>query len=359
MTILKTAVIGGGINGVMTAWALARRGAAVTLYDRGELMGATSSASTKLLHGGLRYLETGALGLVRESLRERAWWIQRAPHLAHPLRILIPIYRHARRGRWKFRLGLALYDRLAGEGRLGLTSWLSADAARDCLPTLKTPGLLGAYAFYDGQMDDRALGLWAAAQAHDAGVDLQTRVAVDRVSVDGMVELHGGVRTRFDRIINVAGPWAHQLLAASEVTSSYELDLIRGSHLLVDRQIQHGALLEFPQSARIGFVLPYGNRTLIGTTEVRQTLQEDIACSEEERRTLTDLFNTYFDPPLSRTDNITAFAGVRPLIKSHADPTRATREYALERTGALVCVFGGKWTTSRILGEKAAELALR
>jgi len=168
---MTVGVVGGGINGVMSAWALARRGCQVTLFERGELMGETSSSSTKLLHGGIRYLETGQFALVREALRERRWWLDRAPHLAHPLRMLIPVYTRSRRGRWKVRCGLALYDLLAGVARLGPTSWLDPGEVRTKLPSLNPRGLRGAYAFFDAQMDDRALGLWAAQQAAQAGVE--------------------------------------------------------------------------------------------------------------------------------------------------------------------------------------------
>src|SRR5689334_13778635 len=151
---MKCAVIGGGINGVMSAWALARRGHKVELYERGELMGATSSASTKLIHGGLRYLENGEFRLVREALRERTFWISSAPNLVHRLQLLVPMYKESRRPRWLIRCGLFLYDLLAGAANLGKHQWLHRSAVEKMCPELRSHDLLGAFAFFDAQMDD-------------------------------------------------------------------------------------------------------------------------------------------------------------------------------------------------------------
>ncbi len=342
----------------MSAWSLARHRCEVTLFERGEIMGATSSASTKLLHGGVRYLEQAHFGLVRESLRERKWWIEQAPQLAHPLEIMVPIYASSRRGRWVLRLGLALYDLLSGQHTLGKTRWIEATDVHRRLPGLKAAGLKGAYTFFDGQMDDRALGLWAADQARAAGVDLRPNRAIRMVTAQGALTAEDGETQSFDRIVNVAGPWAGDLLTDSGIASQYELDLVRGSHLLVNRQMAQGVLLEVPGSTRVFFVLPYRGQTLIGTTEVRQTLDVPIECSAEERDNLIDLHNTYFDPNITVGAVTKTFAGLRPLLRSHANPTHATREYALERRDRLITVFGGKWTTSRALGDKVADLAL-
>lgn len=356
---MRVAVIGGGINGVMSAWSLARHGCEVTLFERGALMSATSSASTKLLHGGLRYLETGQLGLVREALRERRWWIEQAPHLAHPLRILIPVFRHSRRGRWLLRLGLSLYDLLAGDARLGPTQWLPVAQVRQTLPELRTGGLLGAYAFHDGQMDDHALGLWAAERASAAGVRVRAGTCVARLHTDGCLRTAEGDDLRFDRIVNAAGPWAASLLAHSGIATDHQLDLVRGSHLLIERPLRHAVLLEAPRSERVCFALPYQGSTLLGTTEERQTLADPVVMSVAERAFLRDMYDRHFDPPLSPADGERAFSGLRPLLKSHRNPTRALRGYALERRGNVITVFGGKWTTARALGEKVAASTLR
>jgi glycerol-3-phosphate dehydrogenase len=353
---LRIAVVGAGINGVMSAWALAEAGHAVVLFERGEPMSETSRASTKLLHGGLRYLEHGSFALVREGLRERAWWLQAAPHLAHRIEIVLPLYRGAPRGRLAIKAGLIGYDLLAGAKRLGWHRWLAADELVRRLPSLRPDGLLGGYAFFDGQMDDHALGLWALEQARARGVELRSHARVTQVDVEGGLRC-GAEPEGFDFVVNAAGPWAGALLAASGIASQHRLDLVRGSHLLLNRTIEFGLLLQSPDDGRVGFVLPYQGRTLIGTTEVRQTLDEPIACSDAERDYLLRMLNAAFSPGIGPADVADRFAGVRPLVGGNAAPASAiSREYALERHGRLLTVFGGKWTTARALGRKVAAV---
>lgn len=350
---MRIAVAGGGINGVMSAWALARRGHGVDLYERGELMGATSSASTKLLHGGLRYLEHGEFGLVREALRERAWWIREAPRLARFVPLVVPVFKHSRRPRWMIEAGLTLYGWLAGGGEATGHRWLPPAEVLELARGLRADGLLGGYLFHDGQMDDRALGLWAAEQAARAGVALHPFTPVERVTPDGRV-FAGGRDMAYDRVVNASGPWARQLLDRSGIGSRYELDLVRGSHLVLPGEPGAGLLLEAPGERRIFFVLPWQGRTLLGTTEVRQGPDEPPACSEEERDYLLRAYNSCFFEPRSLRDVMASFSGIRPLIRSAADPSRASRESALERTGRLITIFGGKWTSAHALGERVA-----
>lgn len=352
-TSLRIAVIGGGINGVMSAWSLAQAGHAVELFERGRLMSQTSATSTKLLHGGLRYLENLEFRLVREGLRERAWWIQQAPHLAHPLEIILPVYTWSRRPAWMVRIGLGMYDWLAGERSLGRHRWHDRDALLRLQPDLNPEGLRGGFTFWDGQMDDRALGLWAAERAREAGVQVHEDAAVEHVSTDGGLWL-GGSRHAYDRVVNVAGPWACELLRASGVSCDHTLDLVRGSHLVIDRPCPAGVLGEIRDERRIAFALPWQGRTLVGTTEVRQGLEQAAACSDVERDYILAFHNRLMRTPAGVGDIISSFAGLRPLLRSAADPSRATREYAIESRDRLVTVLGGKWTTARALGEQVA-----
>jgi glycerol-3-phosphate dehydrogenase len=354
---LRIAVVGAGINGIMSAWALADAGHAVVLAERGQPMEQTSRASTKLLHGGLRYLEHGAFALVREGLRERAWWLRAAPHLTRQIEIILPVYRDSPRGRLALKAGLLAYDLLAGAARLGWHRWLGVNELLRRAPALRSDGLLGGYLFLDGQMDDHALGLWALEQARAKGVELRTQAAVTRVDVEGGLTC-GAQREAFDFVVNATGPWAAALLAASGIACQHRLDLVRGSHLVLDREIGCGFLLQSPDDGRVCFVLPYQRRTLVGTTEVRQSLDEPIACSDAERDYLLHMFNATFSPGIGPADFAETFAGVRPLVAGNAAQASAvSREYALERNGRLLTVFGGKWTTARALGQKVAEAA--
>jgi len=349
---IKVAVVGGGINGVMSAWALALKGCSVDLFERGQLMGATSSASTKLLHGGLRYLEQGHLKLVREALHERRWWMVRAPHLAKPLQINVPVYKGSRRPGWMIWCGLTLYDWLAGQASLGYSRWCSREEVLRSCSDLRSEGLLGAFTFFDGQMDDQALGLWAAEKATAAGVRMHTENLVEAISPDATVQVDGQQRC-YDKVVNAAGPWARQLLETSGIEAQHHLDLIRGSHLLLDSECENAFLLQAPSDGRICFVLPHQAKTLVGTTEVRQKLSEPICCSLEEASYLLELYHHYF--PSRNVDICGVFSGLRPLIRSHANPNKATREYAIEKSRDVVSVFGGKWTTARVLGLRVAE----
>jgi len=316
------------------------------------MMGATSSASTKLLHGGLRYLEHGQFKLVSEALRERQWWISKAPHLAKPLQITLPVYKRSQRPGWMVWCGLKLYEWLAGDASLGPWRSRTREETLQACPSLRSDGLRGSFTFYDGQMDDSALGLWAVEQASAAGVQMHTDTMVEGITPEATVRVNG-VRRSYDRVVNTTGPWARRLLDESGIATRYDLDLIRGSHLLLDRPCDGAFLLESPNDARACFVLPYQGKTLVGSTEVRQQLSEPIDCSPEEARYLQDVYSHYF--PLDRAATRSFFSGLRPLIRSHADPSKVTREYAIERAGSVVSVFGGKWTTARTLGLRVAE----
>ena len=353
----RVAVIGGGINGIMTAWALQYAGCTVEIFERGHLMSATSSASTKLLHGGLRYLENGEFRLVREALHERAWWIAQAPHVAHPLQLILPVYGWSRRSRFTLGVGLGLYGLLAGGQALGPSRWHSREALLRLQPDLCAEDLRGGFSFYDGQMDDHALGLWAAEQAITAGVHVHENSPIERITADGGVITASGRQT-FDQVVNVAGPWAVRLLALSDIPCRHTLDLVRGSHLILNRPCPTGMLAEVRDERLVAFILPWKGRTLVGTTEVRQDLEDEPTCSTAERDYLLAFHNRMLRTPVVASDISGTFAGIRPLLRSADDASRATREYAIEDHGQVISVFGGKWTTARALGQQVAKLVI-
>jgi len=325
----------------------------VNLYERDTIMSATSCASSKMLHGGLRYLENCEFRLVRESLRERDAWIRRAPHLATSLRLVMPIYRDSKRSSWMIGLGMFMYDHLAGRSLLPKAKRLSVKqlVCRD--PYLRATELRGGFEYSDAQMDDQALGIWVAEQAQLAGARIQEHTKVNSLTSKGQVITDDGKTYEHDRLINVAGPWAHHLLQQSGLYSPYELDLVRGSHLILEWPCKQAYLLEAPDDRRVFFVLPWQGKTLVGTTEVRQTLEDPIRCSQVEQTYLLNAWSHYF--PDIRPDVISTFAGLRPLIRSAQDPNKATREYAIYRERNLVSIFGGKWTTSLALAEKVSH----
>lgn len=351
---MRIAIVGGGINGLCVAWQLASDGHLVSLYEKGAIMRETSAASTKLLHGGLRYLEHGSFRLVKEALSERAWWLSNVPHIAHPIELFLPIY-HRRRSRALIKSGLLLYDLLAGRKNIASHSWCNLSQTRKENPQLNPANLHGGYRFYDGQMDDYALGLWVAEQARTAGAKILENTAVNKITINGEVQFETGKTLQFDRVINITGPWVGQLLNNSNIHSEYKLDLVRGSHLLLQGQLSRGYFLEHPVDQRMFFVLPYQGQILLGTTEIRQTIDELNHCSVQERNYLLDAYNAYFSEPIGAQNIISEFSGLRPLLRSAVDPGKASREYAIERNNVLINVWGGKWTTTRALARKVAE----
>jgi glycerol-3-phosphate dehydrogenase len=353
---MKIAIIGGGINGVMTAWELCKCKHEVTLFEKHTLMSQTSSSSSKLLHGGLRYLENFEFRLVKEALRERQWWIQKAPNLAKPLKIFIPVFKQSRRPAWLFKIGLFLYDFLAGSKNLGKhKSYSRMEMINNC-PDLKTNNLLSGFSYYDGQMDDYQLGLWAINQVKEyKNLTIYENTSIDQINIDGEI-VYQGYKEKFDKVINIAGPWADKLLKDNDIVSDYELDLVRGSHIIIDKKLNHGYFLEVPNERRIFFVLPYKNQTLVGTTEVRQSITDDIEPTQTEINYLINTYNYYFVSQITEQCIVDSFTGLRPLVKSAQDPNKATREYVIQVNKNLISIFGGKWTTARQLSKKVATL---
>lgn len=357
----QIAVIGGGVNGLCIAWELTKAGHAVVVFERDRVVAHTSRASSKLLHGGLRYLEHGEFRLVREALRERDAWLQRVPELAKPLRLTLPIYDRSQRGRHRVGLGLWLYDRLAASSGVPPHRWLGRTETTARHPELDARGLVGAFEFWDGQMDDCRLGLWIAGQARQAGAVIHEQAGVDSITVDGDLRRTNGESARFDMIVNAAGPWAWHLLFRSGIDTEYELDLVRGSHIVLNRSCAAAYLLEVSGERRIFFVLPWQQGTLVGTTEHRETQVAGVDprppdASRDEIDYLLNAYNRYFREPATHDQIRETFSGLRPLVKSSADPSRATREYVLERCDRLISVFGGKWTTACALARQVRRL---
>lgn len=354
----RVAVIGGGINGAGAAWELARRGYDVVLFDKGICGAQTSSSTTKMIHGGLRYLETLQFALVRESLRERAWLLEHAPNLVRPVEILLPIYRDSPRSRPLIKLGLTLYDRLAAGSGLPKPQALDAGELRRKAPLVEA-GLRGGFSYWDAQVDDFALvrAVVASAAREGAVIREQTKIVQIRPAGNGwMLHSATGEAERFDLVVSAAGPWMNELLAANDLRSSYVLSLVRGSHLVLHRRVSDcGLLLQSTDDRRVFFVLPWKDTTLVGTTEVVQTGDLDhVQASEEEIGYLIDRFNRYLRDPITRDDVRSTFSGVRPLVGRASNPSAIGRDFRVVRRGSLIHVFGGKMTTFMALSRKVA-----
>ena len=359
--VFDLAVIGGGINGAGIARDAAGRGAKVLLLEQGDLAQGTSSASTKLIHGGLRYLEHYAFGLVREGLAEREvlWGI--APHAIRPLRFVLP-YREGLRPRWLLRLGLWLYDDIGGRRALPATETI--DLARHPAGRPLRPGFRTAFAFSDCRVDDARLVVLNARDAADRGAEVRTRCEVTALRRDGEVWRieAGGAVFQARAVVNAAGPAVLELLARAGLASERRLRLVRGSHIVVPRLFEHDFAYFFQlPDGRIFFAIPYEDDfTLAGTTDVdHHGALDRVAASAEEIAYICAGLNDYFRKSVAPSDVVWSYAGVRPLVDDGSGkPETATRGYsfALDRGEGeppLLSVYGGKLTTYRTLAEAA------
>ncbi len=357
---MKVAIVGGGINGLCSAWLCAQAGMDVHLFEKNTLMSQTSRCSSKLLHGGLRYLEFLQFSLVKESLQERSFWLKAAPQLTGKVELVIPIYKHGTRKRWEYKLGLMLYDFLAGKSNIGKHRYLSKAEVIKTFPSINTQNLTGAYAYFDGQMDDYELGLWVSRQVKELGGKILEETEVKSISTNGQLILASGELLDFDCVVNVGGPWAKELVSQSNIDCDIKLKLVRGTHIVIPRLSDKALYLEEQKSGRLFFVLPYKGNTLVGTTEEPQDLKKNIEPSPDEVNYLLNALNSYFEKPVTHDDIIESFAGARPLIFEQSKMlNEVSREYKIKPNKKLINVFGGKWTTSRKLGESVLNEVLK
>jgi glycerol-3-phosphate dehydrogenase len=357
----RIAVVGGGINGSGVAWELVRRGYDVTLFEKGVCGAQTSAATTKMIHGGLRYLEQLQFTLVRESLRERAWLLKNAPGLVKPMEILLPIYEDSPRSRAAIKLGLTLYDRLAGNAKIAAHRSLPVQELLMRAP-LAAYRLRGGFSYWDAQVDDFALVRIVIASAIRDGATVRERTRIDSIRRDDgewVLRTEHGDEARFDLVVNAAGPWMNELLRANDIEAPYTLSLVRGTHIVLTNAISDtGLLLQSTTDRRVFFVLPWKGTTLVGTTEVVQHEPPDLVhATDEEVDYLIQRFNRYFRTPITRDHVQSAFAGVRPLVGRATNPSAIGRDFRVVREGNLINVFGGKMTTFMALARKVAMRA--
>jgi glycerol-3-phosphate dehydrogenase len=360
--LYDVAVVGGGINGAGIAFDAAGRGARVLLLEKGDLASGTSSASTKLIHGGLRYLEHYEFALVREALaeRERLWAM--APHAIQPLRLVLPV-EGGKRPWWLLRAGLFIYDHLGGRRRLPPTRSIRL-ADHPAGTALSHGGR--AFEYSDGWCDDSRLVVLNARGAEQRGATILTRHSLTMAERrDHFWELEaGGKRFHARALVNAAGPGVASVIEAAGQPAGPALRLVRGSHLVVRSLFSHpyGYFLQLPDG-RIMFALPFEEEfTLLGTTDADHQAGEPVRPAEAEIDYLLAAANHWFRRSLGRHDVIHMFSGVRPLVADREGrPEAASRGYRFllspkEEGVPLLTVLGGKLTAYRQLAEKAVDL---
>ena len=376
-------VIGAGINGAGIARDAAMRGLEVLLLDKGDIGGGTSSWSTRLIHGGLRYLEHGEFGLVRESLRERETLFRISPHLVRPLALLIPMYKRARRGRWMVRAGMFVYDVLSFDKTLPPHQMLSPAQALQRAPGLDPTGLVGAALYYDAQAEfAERLVLENALSAIEHGAKVITYARVDKFIVEGealrgvefMDQLKGKSQVaRAKLVVNAAGPWVDEVLGIDQLekdgaSSQRLIGGTKGSHIIVApfSGAPAGALyIEAETDHRPFFIIPWNRNYLIGTTDIRfegdldhvQIDDKEIDYLLRETNRLIPMAN------LARRQILYTYSGIRPLAFSDdKDEQSITRQHFIRPHASfknLFSIVGGKLTTYRSLAEQTVDLALK
>jgi glycerol-3-phosphate dehydrogenase len=361
-------VIGGGIIGLSTAWHAARSGLRVAVIDAGDFAGATSSASTKLVHGGLRYLAMGDVKLVYENHAERRALADKvAPHLVQPVPFLVPLYEGGPHGRVKIGAGMFVYSALSkfddGRGKL-----LSAKKAAAMVPALRTEGLRGCGLYYDHPMNDSRVALMVAHAASDAGA-----VLANHLEVVGLRDVGGrvagvDVRDKFSRaeygvgaraVVNATGPWVDRLRTMEDPSAEPSVRLSKGAHLVVTQDEPWEAALTIPlDGGRVSFAIPWEGQLLLGTTD--EPFEGDpraVACTDDDVAQILSEAGQAVDARQLRADAIRyQFAGLRVLPLGDGDTQHAKRETVItEGPRGLISVAGGKWTTFRRIGLDVLE----
>ncbi|WP_404370797.1 glycerol-3-phosphate dehydrogenase [Sphingomonas sp. MMS24-J45] len=353
-------IVGGGINGCAIAREAALLDLKVLLVERDDLAAHTSSASTKLIHGGLRYLEYYDFKLVAEALRERERLVKAAPHIIHPLQFVLP-HENAVRPWWMLRIGLYLYDFLGGKMSLPRSRGLRKTDTAFSAP-LK--GGSRGFVYSDAFVDDSRLTVLNALDAALNGADIVVGTALESARREGDVwraTLSDGRTAEARAMVNAAGPWVHQLLGRLGVNAASGVRLVKGSHIVVPKLFDgdHAYILQQPDR-RIVFAIPYqGAFTEIGTTDIPVDAPEDAQIDAGEIAYLCEAVNRHFIKQITPADVTSTWSGVRPLYDDGASEAKeVTRDYVLEldtNGPTLLSVFGGKITTARHLAEEALE----
>lgn len=365
-------VVGGGITGAGVARDAAMRGLRVALVEQNDFASGTSSRSSRLVHGGVRYLEHGQIGLVFESSRERRTLLRIAPHLVRPLSFLWPVYEGARVPRWKLGIGLTLYDALALFRNVARHQRLSAREAQRMEPKLRSLQLTGGARYWDAATDDARLTLSNILSAEAAGAVVANHAHVSELLRDGariigarVADERGGVHdVRARVVVNATGPWSDRVEALARPQTSAGVRGSKGVHVCVPRsRVGHASALTLiaPQDGRVMFVLPAGAFTIVGTTDTFDDVTpEDVRATPVDIEYLLTAANHYFpDAQLTEADVVSAWAGLRPLVvhgTSGTAPGSVSREHAIAETSpGLVRVTGGKLTTYRSMSSEVVD----
>jgi len=350
-------IIGGGINGAGLARDAAGRGLSVCLADKGEIGGATSSWSTKLIHGGLRYLENYEFKLVRESLKEREIIYKIAKPISKPIPFIIP-YVDKIRPAWLIKMGLFLYDNLGGKTIIPKSNTLDISKK---LPNILKKKYKTGFQYFDVQIDDKKLTKLNIKSAKKYKAKVLEYNKVKKAEIDGnewVIHLQKGEKIKSKILINASGPWINETLKKNiKINSKNKIRLVKGSHIITKKLYKKDIAFTFQNTdKRIIFVIPYKkNFSLIGTTEVEVKSPENKEISKKEIQYLIRSVNNYLEKEISTKDIVDSYSGIRPLIEDFNQASKVTRDYIFDlniiKKLPLLSIYGGKLTTYRKLAE--------
>lgn len=360
-------VIGAGINGCGIAHELSKRGQRVLVLDKGAIGAGTSSKSSRLIHGGLRYLETCRFGLVYEALHDRQELVETYPDLVSLRPFYLPVYASSPRPPWMLWTGVKLYDLLAGRRNPKRSSLVPKETFCEQFPAVKPDGLRAVLRYYDGKTNDRALTCRVAEDAQKLGAVFVAHTAAMSCSwrEDGIVLETGSGTYESRTLVNATGPWIDEVVAQLGMPARYQVRKVSGIHLFVDGLLTPEPMFLQASGKRIFFIIPEpeAQQTMIGTTErEEQAPADEVAIEEADVSYLLEEVNRYLadGAQIRRQDVREIILGIRALVASRADATDLSREYKLDlhrKNGAqLLHVFGGKLTTYRSLARKAAKI---
>ncbi len=382
-------VVGGGVTGGAIAWDAALRGLKTALVEKGDFGHGTSSATTKLIHGGLRYLAKYQFKIVRESLCERRRLLRNMPHIAFPLPFLLPVYRNSFTSRWLLKIGMLIYDLFSYDKNelpdpdkfLSNHKWLTREEALQREPHLNSNGLIGAFAYYDvlNRYPERA-NLEYILSADSRGAVCANYMEAMELVVDDTKKVNG-VRVRDlqhpdkrefvihgDMVINAGGPWGEKVTKQFKASSPYKIVLSKGIHFLTPRINNNHAIVFETREGRHFFIVPWLDYSLIGTTDHEFTGSlDDVHADKKEIQELMKLLSSYYPVKITGEKILHSYAGVRPLVsfKKNNSTYELSRKHEIvnhrktDGYQGCISVYGGKWTTSRALAQDAVDLVVK
>jgi len=344
----KIGIVGGGITGLISAYFLSQEGYKVDLYEKKTLLSETSSKTTKLIHGGIRYLENLQFHEVKNGINDRKWWLENFPDETKLQEIIILSKKKLSPEIFKFFFGIKIYETFAGRSNIKTGRLYKHD---DLLSLDIKNNIAAGISFYDGLMQE-SVGQEIIKRCKSNGVNFFENNEIKSIRSEGRIE-----EKQYKKIIIATGPWVSSFLEQNKIDTNKTIDYIKGSHLIINRKIKKGFMFKDQKKHRYIFALPYQGNLLLGTTEQRVSSPEDNHVLDSEVNYLLESINIYIDRPINKDEIIESYSGVRPLIKSKAqDFHSSSRDFYIQKDHNLLSLFGGKWTTAPSIARNIVKI---